>query len=159
MNGTRLLTDVHLQELLAASQTSRMDRLVKLAVSLNNRLLALGPHVRSCQATTVVLGMQLQHTLMRPRPLLRLRMLAKTFHHESLTVKPGKPELACRGWCREIRRDHRSSKTLRPQFIANPSLGPDKFRPALQLCHAVDATCPISRMPHRRQCRFRIAVP
>jgi len=57
MNGTRLLTDAHLQALLAASQTGRM------AVPLNNRLLALGPHVRSCQATAVVLGMQLQHTL------------------------------------------------------------------------------------------------
>ena len=71
-------------ELLAASQTGRMDRLVKLAVPPNNRLLALGRHIRGCQATTEVLDMQLQHTVMRPRPLLRLRMLARTVHHESL---------------------------------------------------------------------------
>jgi hypothetical protein len=45
-----------------------------------HRLLALGRHVRGCQATTEVLDMQLQHTLMRP--LLRLRMLARTVHHE-----------------------------------------------------------------------------
>jgi hypothetical protein len=62
MNGTRLLNDAHLQALLAGSQTG----------------LAVPP-----KATTEVLDMQLQHNLMRPRPLLRLRMLARTIHHET----------------------------------------------------------------------------
>ncbi len=47
------------------------------------RLLALVRHVHGYQATTKVLDMQLQHTLMRPRPLLRLRMLASTVHRET----------------------------------------------------------------------------
>ena len=39
--------------------------------------------------------MQLKYTLMHPRPLLILRMLAEDCFNKKLP-RPGKPELACR---------------------------------------------------------------